>query len=366
MKITAGRFHRIPNKYSDNLQNAIKSIPSFMPSLTLIRSMLQVDSSKRPRIEDLTNLPALQPALRQSNLIIKEAQMNLVRSYPCLDSSPPSQSYSTKWRELKSREIALNEKEENLRRLEEQLNTREKSLLAREKRIQSAERQSITSLPHQQKVGVRRSNSLPVATVIPPPNILYEQTIEESEEEGEENRRMSLQMDDPIPICEPDQPRGWIPTTAAPQPFKIYSEESTEPNPEAKRDEFTNGVARARELLNRPRLMTRNSDYYPSGATGSTFYKNYLANKKASEVGQGIENIKPASMIFEKNKNQVGGVGNGNGGNDGAGNGCGSATKRSRKEYETMENGNEGKGVPSVQVDLHSLMMAGRGKFDNL
>ncbi len=47
MKITAGRFHRIPTTSSDDLQNAIKS-------------MLQVDSNRRPRIEDLATLPALQ------------------------------------------------------------------------------------------------------------------------------------------------------------------------------------------------------------------------------------------------------------------------------------------------------------------
>lgn len=44
--------------------------------------MLQVDSSKRPRIEELTNLPALQSALRQSNIIVKEAQLKQVPPLP--------------------------------------------------------------------------------------------------------------------------------------------------------------------------------------------------------------------------------------------------------------------------------------------
>ena len=47
VKINAGRFHRIPNKYSEDLNAAIKS-------------MLLVDSSRRPRIEEIEALPALQ------------------------------------------------------------------------------------------------------------------------------------------------------------------------------------------------------------------------------------------------------------------------------------------------------------------
>lgn len=71
MKITAGRFHRIPNKYSDDLQNAIRfiiiTVITYYNLLLLLfiiycfyRSMLQVDPLKRPRIEDLMNLPSIQ------------------------------------------------------------------------------------------------------------------------------------------------------------------------------------------------------------------------------------------------------------------------------------------------------------------
>jgi NIMA (never in mitosis gene a)-related kinase 2 len=93
MKISAGRFHRIPNKYSDDLQNAIRSPPLDPSILTPHRAMLQVDSSKRPRIEDLINLPALQSALRQSNLVVREAQLNQVSpSLPPSLPDPPSSS----------------------------------------------------------------------------------------------------------------------------------------------------------------------------------------------------------------------------------------------------------------------------------
>ena len=47
VKISAGKFSRIPLKYSNELQK-------------VIQSMLQVDPKLRPTVEDLANLPALQ------------------------------------------------------------------------------------------------------------------------------------------------------------------------------------------------------------------------------------------------------------------------------------------------------------------
>jgi hypothetical protein len=258
--------------------------------------------------------------------------------------------------------------------MEEQLNVREKALCAREKRLQSTERPSSSSSTlSSHRVGgsaaVRRANSLPV----------FEIPIDESEEEeGEDNRRMSLQQEDPIP-AEPDQRNtGWVGNgpPVAPPPFRIYTDESlgSATATAGKKEDFTLGVARARELLNRPRLMTiegqrqrtNNSEYYPSGATGSTFYKNYLANKKANDCATaaghghgGIENMKPAMVIpaplpsdGQRRGNQIlSAADNG---------GCGSATKRPRCDYEVTDNAET---VPSVQVDLHSLMAAaGRGR----
>jgi hypothetical protein len=359
------------------------------------------------------------------------------------------QSYSAKWRELKSREVALNDREERLRKLEEQLASRERSLSVREKKLQVAERQqqpsSVSSslfgshrLQQQQQQhggggvpAMRRASSLPVApAVILERESVNSDPVENSEEdrdsEDHENRRMSLQLEDPIPlpIAVPQEQysgehhrqdrhgTGHGTGHGAGAPFKIFADDSgssvvtATAAGERKRDDFASGVARARELLNRPRLMNLEGNrqhrplsgagtgagaecFYPSGATGSTFYKNYIAHKKtAAEGGQGqapgIENVKPVGLgtgksmgigqrqearkqqqqpqVQPQQQQQTGG-----GGGD-----CGSATKRSRFDYEGLaSDGQQGQGqgmgsVPSVQVDLHSLMMAGRGKFDNL
>jgi hypothetical protein len=362
------------------------------------------------------------------------------------------QSYSAKWRELKSREVALNDREERLRKLEEQLASRERALSVREKKLQVAERQqqpsSVSSslfgshrLQQQQQQhggggvpAMRRASSLPVApaVILERESSVNSDPVENSEEdrdsEDHENRRMSLQLEDPIPlpIAVPQEQysgehhrqdrhgTGHGTGHGAGAPFKIFADDSgssvvtATAAGERKRDDFASGVARARELLNRPRLMNLEGNrqhrplsgagtgagaecFYPSGATGSTFYKNYIAHKKtAAEGGQGqapgIENVKPVGLgtgksmgigmgqrqearkqqqqpqVQPQQQQQTGG-----GGGD-----CGSATKRSRFDYEGLaSDGQQGQGqgmgsVPSVQVDLHSLMMAGRGKFDNL
>lgn len=213
---------------------------------------------------------------------------------------------------------------------------------------------------------MRRANSLPIA-----PPLLESGPEEESEEESDlENRRMSLQLEEPLftSLDPPEQRQkeryGQGHSSEVGAPFKIFADDST--TTDKKKDDFASGVARARELLNRPRLMNlegnlqhrsnaagAGADYYSSGATGSTFYKNFVAHKKnhaiESAVGQGIENMKPAVApegVGERKPQQGG-----------------SATKRCRFDYES----GEGSGpVPLVQVDLHSLMMAGRGKFENL
>jgi hypothetical protein len=276
--------------------------------------------------------------------------------------------------------VALNEREEKLRKMEEQLVARERSIASREKRLQSTERQSshpragggTAGVTGGGNAAVRRAHSLPVFEIPP---------IEESEEEGEENRRMSLQQEDPIPLDQEEYQRntGWVGSgpPVAPPLFRIYSDENSCPATvtgttaaaaaDKKKEDFSSGVARARELLNRPRLMTleggqrnrtNSSEYYPSGATGSTFYKNYLANKKANDCATaaalGVENMKPA-LVIPAPLPPADGLRKGLPSADNNG-GCGSATKRARCDYE------DGEAVPSVQVDLHSLMMAGRGR----
>jgi NIMA (never in mitosis gene a)-related kinase len=61
MKINAGRFARIPKHYSDELFN-------------VIRSMLQVDRRRRPKVEDLERVPAMQTALSEANRLLRESK----------------------------------------------------------------------------------------------------------------------------------------------------------------------------------------------------------------------------------------------------------------------------------------------------
>jgi hypothetical protein len=50
VKINAGKFARIPTKYSENLQDAIKG-------------MLVLEPKKRSKLEDLEQLPSIQAML---------------------------------------------------------------------------------------------------------------------------------------------------------------------------------------------------------------------------------------------------------------------------------------------------------------
>lgn len=69
-KINHGKFLRIPAKYSDNLYEAI-------------RLMLQVDPRKRPRVEDLESLPALQSALTTARSLLQDFKFQSVCAF-CL------------------------------------------------------------------------------------------------------------------------------------------------------------------------------------------------------------------------------------------------------------------------------------------
>jgi len=67
VKIKAGRVARLPEGYSDELNSAV-------------RSMLQLESTKRPSIEDLFKLPRMQ---EQAELAVKAAQA-VPALYVCL------------------------------------------------------------------------------------------------------------------------------------------------------------------------------------------------------------------------------------------------------------------------------------------
>lgn len=68
VKINAGRFSRIPSKYSDGL-------------FDIIRQMIQLDPRRRPRVEDLEASLPLQPAMSAAKLIHNEFKFQQVKEF---------------------------------------------------------------------------------------------------------------------------------------------------------------------------------------------------------------------------------------------------------------------------------------------
>eukprot|EP01031_Cornospumella_fuschlensis_P025836 gene25836-31202_t len=109
MKINTGKFPRIPARYSDALFDAI-------------RSMLQLDSKKRPRVEELEMLPGIQTALANAKGVLQDFKFQ--------------QTYAKKMQELKVKEDALIQKEEALKTFERELQERERNISKREAELQ--------------------------------------------------------------------------------------------------------------------------------------------------------------------------------------------------------------------------------------
>ena len=86
--------------------------------------MLQTDPRKRPRVEDLEDIAALQPALNKSRLMLQDIQ-----------------HAAAKQRDASSKEAALKAKEDSLRAKEEELKAFEKSLHEREQRLNQQQQQ---------------------------------------------------------------------------------------------------------------------------------------------------------------------------------------------------------------------------------
>lgn len=120
MKIKAGKFNRIPLKYSESLFEVIKS-------------MIQVESFKRPRIDEIMKLSSLQNGLARAQLISKEYHLNM------------------KIRDLTAREAAIKSKEEELVKREAIIVERERSLqnqpTKRYEPITSQDKENIAPIP---------------------------------------------------------------------------------------------------------------------------------------------------------------------------------------------------------------------------
>lgn len=104
VKINAGKFNRIPIKYSEDLHR-------------VIRWMLNVDSTKRPAIEELEKVPRIRAGLPAALAVVKEYSMN--------------SSFASKARELKAKEEELAKREVALAAAEKSLKEKEAALAAR-------------------------------------------------------------------------------------------------------------------------------------------------------------------------------------------------------------------------------------------
>jgi NIMA (never in mitosis gene a)-related kinase 2 len=135
MKINAGKFDRVPDKYSDDLQR-------------LVRSCLQLEQDKRPSVAELETVARMRPFAREASAIQREYSLN--------------QSYHTKLRDLRKRE-------EDVARREAELTRREADLARREARLSllPAAAAGISSAAPQRPASamLKRCDSAPVPTI---------------------------------------------------------------------------------------------------------------------------------------------------------------------------------------------------------
>jgi hypothetical protein len=113
VKINAGKFSRIPSKFSENLYRTV-------------RWMIQVDPSKRPNVEDLERIPALRPYTSEAALMVREHQL--------------AQKYANRVRDAGAKEDSLRRREESVRAREAELAAKERALDDRERALVMRER----------------------------------------------------------------------------------------------------------------------------------------------------------------------------------------------------------------------------------
>jgi len=94
IKIKAGKFERLPIRYSEELQ-------------TLIQAMLNINPDKRPSVDDLLKIPQVAMRVKEKKLREKLCQLK-----------QKEEEVKKKEEELKQMEIMLNKKEEALQQLE--------------------------------------------------------------------------------------------------------------------------------------------------------------------------------------------------------------------------------------------------------
>ena len=171
MKINAGRFARIPKHYSDELFN-------------VIRSMLQVDRRRRPKVEDLERVPAMQTALSEANRLLREskgvaavaeAPKEAARPVVVVEGSAvlaaqrqllerDQKELAKKKADVEKRERAVEARAQELDKKEQEVTRREASVKTLKRTLESASTQA--SAQQQRPVPQRRSTR---QSEMPPP-----------------------------------------------------------------------------------------------------------------------------------------------------------------------------------------------------
>ena len=157
VKINAGKFNRPPARYSEDLYRTI-------------RWMLQVDSAKRPTVEELERLPRLKQGLDKALAIVADRARAAAGAAP---TRPPSAAGS-KEEELAQREAEVSRREQEVTKREasaaeweKALRERELAITAKETNI-SAMRTAVTATRTQQQLSSASAGGVGFVSVAPP------------------------------------------------------------------------------------------------------------------------------------------------------------------------------------------------------
>jgi NIMA (never in mitosis gene a)-related kinase len=120
VKINAGKFARIPSRYSDSLYR-------------MIQWMLRTEQAKRPCIADLERLPELRPYIEACSNTVKDQQMHhafngKIRAW--------KEEMGRREEELRRREERMTRKERELQEKQQEVYQREKAVKLREEAVE--------------------------------------------------------------------------------------------------------------------------------------------------------------------------------------------------------------------------------------
>lgn len=130
MKIKAGRYPKLPDRYSDDLSRSIKS-------------MLQTEVAKRPTVDDLLQLPQVAVRIRER----KNAQQITMVKRKEEEMNKKTGDLTARDDELKRRETNVEQREKAVDQREKRLDEREAELKKREAEVSFREKTLLKSPP---------------------------------------------------------------------------------------------------------------------------------------------------------------------------------------------------------------------------